>query len=59
MTENMTGKKTRRRPATLAAIENATGIVPAALPATPERLLADLEAGATVENLSGDEGKDE
>jgi len=35
-------------PALVAAIENATGISPVAVPATPERLLAALEGGRTV-----------
>ena len=36
-------------PATLQAIENATGVVPSDLPATPERLFAWRLAGQTVE----------
>jgi CO/xanthine dehydrogenase Mo-binding subunit len=35
-------------PAVVQAIENATGIAPVEIPATPERLLEDLEAGRTV-----------
>ena len=40
-------------PATLAAIENAAGIVSSTVPATPERLVDDLEAGETTQALSG------
>lgn len=35
-------------PAVVAAIENATGIAPIAIPATPERLLDDIQAGRVV-----------
>ncbi len=45
-------------PATLAAIQNATGIFPSAVPATPERLLADLEAGRTVDALTPGDHKE-
>jgi CO/xanthine dehydrogenase Mo-binding subunit len=36
-------------PAAIAAVENATGIVAARIPATPERLFDDLRAGSTVD----------
>ena len=36
-------------PAVVAALENATGIRATALPATPERLFADLVAGSVVD----------
>ncbi|MBR57393.1 MAG: hypothetical protein CMH54_04965 [Myxococcales bacterium] len=35
-------------PAVVAAIENATGVAPVAIPATPERLLDDIQAGRVV-----------
>ena len=40
-------------PALVAAIENATGIVPRRIPATPEVLLDDLQAGRTVHGAGG------
>ncbi len=44
-------------PAVLQAIENATGIFPTDLPATPERLLDWLARGQTVAAIAGDAGR--